>query len=113
MPKKPMGLAALEGASAEEEETPVVATPAANDRSESDSVVSAPVRTIKRKPDPRINGTIYMLPAIHDQVRRLAFDAKVKHNTVFLRGLDLLFQQTPGLSSIKELTGIDVWGEEA
>lgn len=65
-----------------------------------------------RKPDPRINGTVYMHPEVHDQVRRMAFDRKVKQNTLFLRGLDKLFAETPNMASIKELTGIDVWSEE-
>jgi hypothetical protein len=43
-------------------------------------------------------------PAVHDQLRELAFSERVKMHTLIMEGLDAVFRAR-GLKSIEELTG--------
>lgn len=49
-----------------------------------------------------IQQTLYLPPAVHDQLRSLAFHRRVKMHTIILQGLDKVFQEN-GLKSISEL----------
>lgn len=49
-----------------------------------------------------IQQTLYLPPAVHDQLRSLAFHRRVKMHTIVLQGLDKIFQEN-GLKSISEL----------
>jgi hypothetical protein len=55
-----------------------------------------------RKPT-TIQQTVYLPPAVHDQLRELAFSERVKMHTILMEGLDLVFKAR-GLKSLSELT---------
>jgi hypothetical protein len=54
----------------------------------------------------RVKGTVshstYLPVAVHEQLRRLAFEERAKMHDYLLQGLDLVFRQT-GLPTIAEL----------
>lgn len=50
-----------------------------------------------------IQQTVYLPPAVHDQLRELAFSERVKMHALILEGLDAVFHAR-GLKSIAELT---------
>lgn len=50
-----------------------------------------------------IQQTVYLPPAVHDQLRELAFSERVKMHALIMEGLDAVFR-TRGLKSIAELT---------
>ena len=50
-----------------------------------------------------IQQTLYLLPAVHDQLRTLAFHRRVKMHTIVMEGLDAIFRES-GLKSISELS---------
>lgn len=50
-----------------------------------------------------IQQTLYLPPAVHDQLRSLAFHKRVKMHTIILEGLDKVFQEN-GLKSISDLS---------
>lgn len=49
---------------------------------------------------------VYMPPAVHRQLRQLAFDENATMSSLFLQGIDLVFKQH-ALKPIRELTGKD------
>ena len=51
-----------------------------------------------------IQQTVYLPPAVHDQLRELAFSERVKMHTLIMEGLDAVFRAR-GMKSIAELTG--------
>ncbi len=57
-------------------------------------------------PGRQIEGTkqvaVYLPPAVHDQIRELAFHERAKIHSLILEGLDLLFKKR-GLKSIDQL----------
>ena len=68
---------------------------------------SAPAPVLARAPAagerPHVKQqTVYLPLAVHEQLRRLAFDERAKMHDYLLEGLDLLFQQK-GLPRIEEL----------
>lgn len=64
------------------------------------------------KPARRASGTkattiqqaVYLPPAVHDQLRELAFAERVKMHGLLMEGLDAVFRNR-GMKSIAELTG--------
>jgi len=50
-----------------------------------------------------IQQTVYLPPAIHDQLRELAFAERVKMHSLLMEGLDLVFRDR-GLKPLSELT---------
>ena len=50
-----------------------------------------------------VQQTLYLPPAVHDQLRELAFHERRKQHDLVLEGLDMLFRQR-GLRPITELT---------
>jgi hypothetical protein len=54
--------------------------------------------------DATIQQTVYLPPAVHDQLRELAFSERVKMHALIMEGLDAVFRAR-GLKSIEELTG--------
>jgi hypothetical protein len=54
--------------------------------------------------DTTIQQTVYLPPAVHDQLRELAFSERVKMHALIMEGLDAVFH-TRGLKSVAELTG--------
>jgi hypothetical protein len=56
----------------------------------------------RRKPT-TIQQTVYLAPAVHDQLRELAFAERVKMHTILMEGLDLVFRAR-GLKPLSELT---------
>jgi hypothetical protein len=50
-----------------------------------------------------IQQTVYLPPAVHDQLRELAFSERVKMHALIMEGLDAVFRAR-GLKSIAELT---------
>jgi len=50
-----------------------------------------------------IQQTVYLPPAVHDQLRELAFAERVKMHTILMEGLDLVFKAR-GLKPLSELT---------
>jgi hypothetical protein len=51
-----------------------------------------------------IQQTVYLPPAVHDQLRELAFAERVKMHSILMEGLDLVFRAR-GLKPLDELTG--------
>lgn len=51
-----------------------------------------------------VQQTIYYPPAVHKQLRELAFSEETKMHTLVMEGLDLLFEKR-GMRSIARLTG--------
>jgi hypothetical protein len=47
---------------------------------------------------------VYLPPAVHDQLRELAFSERVKMHTLLMEGLDLVFKAR-GLKPLADLTG--------
>jgi|ERR1019366_2132790 hypothetical protein len=54
--------------------------------------------------DATIQQTVYLPPAVHDQLRELAFSERVKMHTIIMEGLDAVFRAR-GMKSIADLTG--------
>jgi hypothetical protein len=50
--------------------------------------------------------TVYLRHAVHEQLRRLAFDERAKMHDYLIEGLDLVFRKR-GLPGIAELTETD------
>jgi hypothetical protein len=49
-----------------------------------------------------VQQTVYLTPAVHDQLRELAFAERVKMHTLLMEGLDLVFRAR-GLKLLSEL----------
>ena len=56
----------------------------------------------RRKPR-TVQQTVYLTPAVHDQLRELAFAERVKMHSLLMEGLDLVFKDR-GLKPLSELT---------
>jgi hypothetical protein len=56
----------------------------------------------RRKPR-MIQQTVYLPPAVHDQLRELAFEERVRMHALLMEGLDLVFRAR-GLKPLSELT---------
>ncbi len=56
----------------------------------------------RRKPA-TIQQTVYLPPAVHEQLRELAFAERVKMHSLLMEGLDLVFKAR-GLKPLSELT---------
>ena len=54
--------------------------------------------------DATIQQTVYLPPAVHDQLRELAFSERVKMHALIMEGLDAVFRAR-GMKSIADLTG--------
>ena len=63
----------------------------------------APPAAARRRSD-TIQQTVYLPPAIHDQLRELAFVERVKMHALIMEGLDTVFRSR-GLRSLADLTG--------
>jgi hypothetical protein len=51
-----------------------------------------------------IQQTVYLPPAVHDQLRELAFAERVKMHALIMEGLDAVFKAR-GMKSIADLNG--------
>lgn len=51
-----------------------------------------------------VQQTLYLPPAVHDQLRELGFAERVKMHAIIMEGLDAVFRDR-GLKSIADLTG--------
>jgi len=80
-------------------ESPTVTSPAANSEEATPKVERR--RTTK---DATVQQTLYLPPAVHDQLRELAFSERVKMHALIMEGLDDVFRAR-GLKSVAELTG--------
>ena len=65
--------------------------------------VVSPARRRSATKEATIQQTVYLPPAVHDQLRELAFSERVKMHTIIMEGLDAVFRAR-GLKSIEELT---------
>ena len=65
---------------------------------------AAPVRRTGGTKATTIQQAVYLPPAVHDQLRELAFAERAKMHGLLMEGLDLVFRKR-GLKSITELTG--------
>ena len=75
-------------------------------------VETTPVAVVEPPPSSRrrsatkeatIQQTVYLPPAVHDQLRELAFSERVKMHALIMEGLDAVFRRR-GLKSIAEIT---------
>ena len=72
--------------------------------------VSLPVAETSRQArrhttkDATVQQTVYLPPAVHDQLRELAFSERVKMHALIMEGLDAVFRAR-GMKSIADLTG--------
>ena len=62
----------------------------------------AEARAARRRRSATIQQTLYLPPAVHDQLRELAFAKRVKMHSLILEGLDAVFRAN-GMKSIAEL----------
>ena len=76
-----------------------VVTPFSSPESQSPGPESSPARRAPRK----IQQTVYLTPAVHDQLRELAFAERVKTHSILMEGLDLVFRAR-GLKPLSELS---------
>ena len=53
--------------------------------------------------DTTVQQTVYLPPAVHEQLRELAFSERVKMHSLIMEGLDAVFR-TRGMKSIAVLT---------
>ena len=67
------------------------------------SAVAPEVADRKTRASKPIQQTLYLPPAVHDQLRTLAFHRRVKMHAIVLEGLDMVFQER-GLKAINELS---------
>jgi hypothetical protein len=74
-----------------------VVTPFASDEPASEA--PAP-----RRRSETVQQTVYLPPAVHDQLRELAFAERVKMHALLMEGLDSVFRGR-GLKPIADLTG--------
>ncbi len=65
--------------------------------------VAPPAPPAKRRPHVR-QQTVYLPIPVYEQLRRLAFEERVKMHSLLLEGLDRVFADR-GLPSIRELLG--------
>jgi hypothetical protein len=63
--------------------------------------VEAPAASRRRTAT--IQQTLYLPPAVHDQLRELAFARRVKMHAIIMEGLDAVFRAN-GLKSVAELS---------
>jgi hypothetical protein len=56
-------------------------------------------KTVRSRP---VQQTAYLPPPVHEQLRRLAYEERMKMHDLLLEGLDLVFKKR-GLLSIEEL----------
>jgi hypothetical protein len=70
------------------------------------SETGEPVQTAaaRRRSEVTIQQTVYLPPAVHDQLRELAFVERVKMHSLLMEGLDTVFRGR-GLKTIADLTG--------
>jgi hypothetical protein len=64
---------------------------------------SSPPRRRSATKEATIQQTVYLPPAVHDQLRELAFSERVKMHALIMEGLDAVFRAR-GLKSIDQLT---------
>ena len=74
------------------------------------SLVASPPEPEVAEPKPfpkrprTVQQTVYLPPAVHDQLRELAFSERVKMHALLMEGLDLVFKAR-GLKPLADLTG--------
>ena len=67
--------------------------------------VNPQIAEVKRPVRPKtIQQTAYLPVPVHEQLRRLAFEERVKMHDYIMEGLDLVFEKR-GLPSVQELKG--------
>ncbi len=66
--------------------------------------LAKPARRRSATKDATIQQTLYLSPAVHDQLRELAFSERAKMHTLIIEGLDAVFRAR-GMKSIADLTG--------
>ena len=64
---------------------------------------ASPGRRRSATKDATVQQTVYLPPAIHDQLRELAFSERVKMHSLIMEGLDAVFRAR-GMKSIAVLT---------
>lgn len=64
---------------------------------------AAPPELSARRKSATIQQTLYLPPAVHEQLRELAFSERVKMHALIMEGLDAVFLAR-GLKPIKDLT---------
>jgi hypothetical protein len=57
-----------------------------------------------RRPRTTVQQTVYLHPAVYEQLRELAFYRRVKMHDLLMRGLDMVFREE-GAKSMAELRG--------
>jgi hypothetical protein len=67
-------------------------------------VTEIPARRRSATKDATIQQTVYLPPAVHDQLRELAFSERVKMHALIMEGLDAVFRAR-GMKSIATLNG--------
>jgi hypothetical protein len=84
--------------------TPLVSEPPAD--APAAVAPAAPAQASRRSvtKDATVQQTVYLPPAVHEQLRELAFTERAKMHTLLLEGLDDVFRSR-GMKSIAELTG--------
>ena len=84
--------------------TPLVREPSAPGPAPADVIdLPAPARRRSATKDATVQQTVYLPPAVHDQLRELAFAERVKMHALIMEGLDAVFKAR-GMKSIAALT---------
>jgi len=75
------------------------------DRAHAEGVeMPSPLRRRSATKDATVQQTVYLPPAVHDQLRELAFSERVKMHALIMEGLDAVFRAR-GMKPIGVLTG--------
>jgi hypothetical protein len=77
--------------------------PAGTTVTELPSSAATPARRRSATKEATIQQTVYLFPAVHDQLRELAFAERVKMHALIMEGLDEVFRKR-GLKPIDMLT---------
>jgi hypothetical protein len=83
--------------------TPLVREPSQSEPVAPASEVAAPGRRRSATKENTKQQTLYLPPAVHEQLRELAFSERVKMHALIMEGLDAVFRAR-GLKSIGDLT---------
>ena len=83
--------------------TPLRKEPVMAEVATAESLVQSPQRRRNATRETTVQQTVYLPPAVHEQLRELAFSERVKMHALLMEGLDSVFRNR-GLKTIDDLT---------
>lgn len=83
--------------------TPIRKEPVMAEAAATESLAEIPQRRRNATRETTVQQTVYLPPAVHEQLRELAFSERVKMHALLMEGLDSVFRSR-GLKTINDLT---------